>query len=157
MVQVRLLGATFRVEAPPKKRHNLPALVKAGLARLLNSVRTDGDWEGWITFFLEGVAQAALGAVETTRRLEALSNEDRLRVQTQGRRAGSALRVLDVLRSHPLVTLTRAAEIAGLSYPAASSAMEVLVHLDIAREISGRQRNRVYSYERYLAILSQGT
>ncbi len=89
--------------------------------------------------------------------MEALSNEDRVRVQTQGRRAGSALRVLDVLRSHPLVTLTRAAEIAGLSYPAASSAMGVLVHLDIAREISGRQRNRVYSYERYLAILSQGT
>jgi len=125
--------------------------------RLLNLVRTDGDWEGWITFFLEGVAQTALGAVETTRRLEALSNEDRQRVQTQGRRAGSALRVFDALRSRPLVTLTRAAEIAGLSYPTASSAMEVLAQLGIVQEISSRQRNRVYSYERYLAILSQGT
>jgi hypothetical protein len=53
--------------------------------------------------------------------------------------------------------LTRAAEMAGLSYPTVSSAMELLAQLGIAREISGRERNRMYSYERYLAVLSQGT
>ena len=116
-----------------------------------------GDWEAWLEFFLEGVDLTAAGAVDTTRRLEALANEDRLLVQAQGRRAGSALRVHDALRSRPLLTLTRAAEMAGLSYPTVSSAMDLLARLGIAREISGRARDRVYSYERYLAVLSQWT
>jgi Fic family protein len=125
--------------------------------RLLDAVRRDGDWEAWVTFFIEGVAQTGDGAVSTARRLVALFEEDRTRVQGQGRRAGSALRVHEALKARPLITLQEAARRADLSFPATSAGMDVLVELGVARELTGRKRNRVFVYDRYLALLGEGT
>lgn len=125
--------------------------------RLLQEVRSEGDWEAWTTFFLEGVAQTADGAVATARRLVQLFEEDRARIQPRGRRAGSALRVHDGLKTRPLVSLRDVARRAGLSYPAAAAGMAVLNELGIARELTGKKRNRVFVYDRYLALLSEGT
>ena len=125
--------------------------------RLLNSIRKDGDWEAWVTFFLEGVAQTAVGAVATARRLAALFEEDRTRIQAGGRRAGSALRVHDAFRVRPMVTLQDAARRADLSFPAAAAGMDLLVELGIGRELTGRKRNRVFAYDRYLGVLAEGT
>ena len=125
--------------------------------RLLQEVRSEGDWEAWITFFLEGVAQTADGGVATARRLVQLFEEDRARIQPRGRRAGSALRVHDGLKARPLVSLRDVARRAGLSYPAAAAGMAVLNDLGIARELTGKKRNRVFVYDRYLALLSEGT
>ena len=125
--------------------------------RLLDAVRHDGDWEAWITFFLEGVVETADAAVATARRLVALFEEDRARVQTRGRRAGSARRVHDAMRARPLANLPDVARRADLSFPAAAAGMEVLVALGIARELTGKKRNRVFAYDRYLALLSEGT
>jgi Fic family protein len=125
--------------------------------RLLDAVRKEGDWEAWVTFFLEGVAQTGDGAVATARRLVMLFNEDRARVQTAGRRAGSALRVHDALKARPLITHQEIARRANLSFPAAAAGMALLVELGIGRELTGKKRNRVFSYDRYLAILSEGT
>jgi Fic family protein len=125
--------------------------------RLLEAVRREGDWEAWVAFFLEGVAQTGAGAVGTARRLVTLFEEDRTRLQGQGRRAGSALRVHDALKARPLVTLQEVARRADLSFPAAAAGMDVLVELGVARELTGKKRNRVFVYDRYLALLGEGT
>jgi Fic family protein len=125
--------------------------------RLLEAVRREGDWEAWVAFFLEGVAQTASGAVATARRLVTLFEEDRTRLQGQGRRAGSALRVHAALEARPLITLQEAARRAELSFPTAAAGMGVLVEAGIARELTGKKRNRVFVYDRYLALLGEGT
>jgi Fic family protein len=125
--------------------------------QLLDQVRKDGDWEAWLNFFLEGVRQTAESAVSTARRLVALFQDDRGRIQTRGRAAGSALRVHDVLKQRPLVALQEIRRRTGLSFPAVSDAMFLLADLGIARELTGKKRNRVFGYTRYLDILSEGT
>jgi Fic family protein len=130
---------------------------RAEYYRLLDQVRTTGDWEKWMAFFLEGVRETADGAVATARRLVELFQKDRGRVQKGGRAAGSALRVHDVLKDRPLVSLQEVSRRTHLSFPAAASGMRLLMNLDIAREITGRQRNRIFAYDRYLKILSEGT
>ncbi len=124
---------------------------------LLDRVRRDGDWEAWLAFFLEGVRETAEEAVTTARTLAAEFREDRARIEAMGRRAGSALRVHDVLKARPILSLPAASTATGLSFPAASSAMEVLIELGIAREITGKRRNRLFAYDGYLARLSEGT
>ena len=124
---------------------------------LLDTVRREGDWEAWIGFFIEGVRQTAEGAVDTARRLVDLFRKDRERVVSYGRRAGSALRVYDALKIRPMTSLPEVCRPTGISFPTASTAMGILTKLGIAREITGKARNRVYVYERYVAILSEGT
>ena len=123
----------------------------------LDAVRRDGDWEAWLVFFLTGVRETAEGAVSTAQRLVALFAEDRERIVPKGRRAGSALRVHDALKARPLASMQDVCTRSGLSFPAAASAMELLVELGIARELTGKRRNRVFAYDRYLAVLSEGT
>jgi Fic family protein len=125
--------------------------------RLLDAVRRDGDWEAWIEFFLRGVEHTANSAVTTARRLVEVFATDRDVVQAQGRRAGSALRVCAALTSRPVLSLSAAAERTGLSFPGASDGMRLLTDLGIVRELTGKKRNRVYAYDRYLAILGEGT
>jgi len=124
---------------------------------LLDSVRRDGDWERWLQFFLEGVRLTAEGAVSTARRLVELFKQDRERIVPRGRRAGSALRVQDALKARPVASMQDLCTRTGLSFPAASSAMEVLVDLGVAIELTGKRRNRIFAYDRYLAILNEGT
>jgi Fic family protein len=125
--------------------------------RLLDLVRSDGDWEAWLRFFLEGVRQTADGAVATARRLAELFGVDRERVQAKGRVAGSALRVHGALQARPVTTLSEIAAKTGLSFPAATAGMAALTDLGIAKELTGRKRDRVYAYDRYLAVLQEGT
>ena len=125
--------------------------------RLLDTVRTEGDWEAWLDFFLEGVESTAGSAVDTAHRLLALFRDDAARVQTLGRAAANALRVFDALRDRPLATLNALTERTGASYPTVARAVESLESLSIVREITGRKRERVFAYMRYLAILNEGT
>ncbi|MCP3997074.1 MAG: Fic family protein [bacterium] len=124
---------------------------------LLDRVRKYGDWETWIEFFLNGVEQSAESAVSTARRLADLFEEDRNRIQQEGRAAGSALRVHDVLKQRPVISLQDVAHRAALSFPAASSGMTLLEKVGVAEELTGKKRNRVFGYSRYLAILAEGT
>lgn len=124
---------------------------------LLDEVRTSGDWEAWVAFFLEGMRVVADGALHTTRRLLELFANDRSAIEQSGRRAGSALRVYAALRERPIMSITSAAERAGLSFSGASAGMKVLVNLGVARETTGRRRGRLFVYDRYLAILNEGT
>lgn len=125
--------------------------------RLLDMVRIEGDWEAWIDFFLEGVEQTAVNAVDTARRLVALFHEDEQAIQGVGRSASTVMRVFQILRERPLTDLNHVCERTGLSFPAASKGMKSLERLGIVKEITGRRRNRVFAYDQYLAILNEGT
>jgi Fic family protein len=125
--------------------------------RLLDEVRRTGDWEAWLEFFLRGVRTTATGAVQTAERLEALFAADHDRIRQRGRVAGSALRVHQALKQRPILTLAEAGRRAEISFPAASSGMRVLTDLGISREFTGKRRNRVFAYDRYVSILSEGT
>ncbi len=124
--------------------------------RLLDQVRIHGDWEAWIDFFLEGVEQTASNAVETAKKLVDLFEEDAERIQSLGRTASTVLRVFRILRQRPVVTLNEICEQTSLSFPSAAKGMQALETLEIAQEITGNRRNRVFSYREHLAILSEG-
>lgn len=125
--------------------------------RLLDQVRADGDWEAWLDFFLDGVRRTATEAVSVAQRLAETFQADADRLRTSGRTAGSALRVHEALRDHAIATLPDICRRSGLSFPAAAAGMGVLVDTGIARELTGRKRNRIFAYDQYLALLTEGT
>ena len=124
---------------------------------LLDIVRRTGDWEAWLTFFLDGVAQTAEAAVETAETILALFDENETSIQAQGRRAGSALRVHQAIKERPIIALREVAARTGLTLPTAAAGMQVLQDLGIASELTGQARDRRYGYQRYIDILSEGT
>ena len=130
---------------------------RAEYYRLLDAVREEGDWEAWLDFFLDGVAATAQSAVDTAHRLLALFRDDAARIQALGRAASNALRVFDTFRDRPLATLNALTARTGASYPTVARAVGALERLGILREITGRKRERVFAYARYLAILNEGT
>jgi Fic family protein len=122
----------------------------------LQRVRTHGDWEGWLRFYLVGVEEVATQATATARALLALFEADRARVRTVGRGAVSALSVYEHLRQKIIVSIPRAAESTGLSRPTITAALEWLSGLGITREITGKARNRQFVYGQQLAVLDKG-
>jgi Fic family protein len=129
---------------------------RAEYYRLLDAVRREGDWEEWIDFFLEGVTMTAQSAVDTAHRMLRVFEEDAARVADLGRRAPNALRAFDAFRRRPVRNIAAIAATTGASLPTVSRAVESLVELGIVREITGRKRERVYCYGRYLEILNGG-
>jgi Fic family protein len=130
---------------------------RAEYYRLLDGVRQQGDWEAWVAFFLDGVAQTAQSAVTTARELVALFAADKLRVAGQGRKAASALRVHEAFRARPVQSTAALMERTGYTFPTAQKGIELLIALGIVREITGKKRNRVFVYGRYLDLLNEGT
>ena len=129
---------------------------RATYYELLNHVRCTGDLESWLSFFLEGVRVTAEDAVVISRRLSKMFASDRAAIEQGGRRVGSVLRVHEVLKERPVLSLSEIRNHTTLSFPAASSAMERLVEYVIAREITGKRRGRVFVYDGYLSILNEG-
>jgi len=103
------------------------------------------------------VQKTAEGAVSTAQRLADIFKADRARIEPIGRRAGSTLRVHESLKARPILSMPETCRRTGLSFPAAASAMDRLVELGIARELTGKRRNRLFVYDQYLAALNEGT
>jgi Fic family protein len=125
--------------------------------RLLQEVREHGSWEAWLEFFLDGVAETANQAFDAARRIVDLFKQDRELITAQSERAGSALRIHDLMQQNPYVTSNQLVEKTGLSSPTVNAALADLQRLGIVEEVTGRRRGRVFGYRRYLAILSEGT
>jgi Fic family protein len=123
----------------------------------LQRVRTDGDWEGWLRFFLEGVIEVAGSTTETTRRIVALVDDDRQRINSLGRAAATAHRVHDLVARSVVISAGAAARELKMSDPPVYAAIERLVDAGILREATGRRRGRLYVYDQYLRILNEGT
>lgn len=125
--------------------------------RLLQEVRERGAWEAWLDFFLAGVADTANQAFDAATRIVDLFKEDRERITAESDRAGSALRVHDLFQQNPFLNANQLVERTGLSAPTVNAALADLERLGVVEEITGRRRGRVFTYRRYLAILSEGT
>ncbi len=123
----------------------------------LQAIRDRGDWESWLAFFFDGVRETADQAAQAARDIIALFERDRARIEQLGRPAGSALRVHQYLQSKPLVTVPAAVAVLGLSAPTVRKSINHLADLGIVEEPMNRQRDRVYVYREYIALLSQGT
>lgn len=130
---------------------------RADYYRLLQEVRERGAWEPWLEFFLDGVAETANQAFDAATRIVDLFKADRDRITAESDRAGSALRVHELLQQHPFLTAGQLVEHTGLSMPTVNAALADLERLGIVEEVTGRRRSRVFGYRRYLAILSEGT
>ena len=125
---------------------------------LLQKVRTEGAWEEWLRFFLRGVQATANQATEAARAILELFQRDRASIDEElGRAAGSALRVHELLQRRPVLNTNQAMEQLSLSRPTILSALENLQGLDMVRELTGKERYRVYVYDRYFNILDEGT
>jgi len=124
---------------------------------LLNDVRVTGDWEAWLDYFAEAVIATSGQAVETARQLIGLADEDRVRIIGKGRAADSMLRIHRVMMARPVNTPGRLAKDTGLSPATVNSSLRNLEELGILRELTGRRRNRAFSYRGYLEIMNKGT
>lgn len=123
----------------------------------LQNVRETGDWESWLQFFLDGVNDIAVQATDAAREILGLIQTDRAKIADIGRGAGSALQAHRYLEKKPLVVIPEMVKALGLTTPTVTAALQNLAGLGIVREITGRQRGRVFIYDAYLKILERGT
>lgn len=124
---------------------------------LLQCVRTDGDWETWLTFFLNGVRDTAGRTATSARQLWELFHTDRARLQSDSGSTVATLRLHEVLQRNPITSAIRAVEALDTSIPTATKAIRTLEKLGPLRELTGGKFGRLYAYDRYLAILNEGT
>jgi len=124
---------------------------------LLMKVRTEGTWEAWLKFFAIGIREMAEGAVTTAKRLTDIAEEDRIKIRDMGRKGGSALRIHQVLQTRPVATIPFLSKKTKISVPAVIGTLKALEKVEIVKEISGRQRKRIYAYKRYLDLMIKGT
>ncbi len=125
--------------------------------RRLNNVRIDGDWEGWLDFFLDGVATIADEAVASARELFALVAVDRARVLAHEGMSVVALRLFELLPRHPVVTVASVMKLVDTTKPTAGRAIELLVVAGVLVETTGKKRDRSFVYRAYLDRLRVGT
>jgi Fic family protein len=130
---------------------------RARYYELLQAVREKGDWESWVEFFLDGVAETAEQGISTARRLMTLFDDDEKKISKLGRAAPSALRLHMELKRTPMVAVPLIAKKLGISQPTIQKALDHLSELKIVKEMTGKRRSRVYSYHKYLSILEEGT
>lgn len=133
------------------KRH------RAEYYRLLGAVRRRGDFEAWTDFFLEGVATIADEAVATARDVFALVSTDRQRVLSASGASVVAVRLLEQLPVHPVVTIPGIVKLLSTTKPTAGKAVQLLETLGVLVETSGKRRDRTFAYKSYLEKLRAGT
>ncbi len=121
---------------------------------LLDNVRLQGDWEAWLDFFAEAVVVTSEQAVETSRQLLELADEDRAKIEGLGRASASTLRIHRALLERPIITAGLLAEKTGITPATVNKALGHLERLGIVRELTARKRNRLFSYGRYIEIVS---
>jgi Fic family protein len=133
------------------KRH------RAEYYEALSKVRTEGDWEGWMEFFLRCVRESADDGVSSAQRLFGLLGKDRRTVANHEATTIPAVRLFDLLPDHPIITLSQGIGLLKTTKPTAGKAIDALRRAGVLHEITGMQRDRVYAYSAYLKVLAQDT
>lgn len=123
--------------------------------RRLSAIRTDGDWESWVTFFLEGVATAAGDAEKNIIAVASLVATDRRRLLQSAKAGPASYRLFEMLPMMPRFTIERVRQQLATSFPTATAAVKVLEDLGIVTEMTGQKKNRSYSYQAYVELLSR--
>ncbi len=120
----------------------------------LSAIRRDGDWEGWIRFFLEGVKITAAEATATARLIFELQEEHR-RMIVDHNIGQHALTLLSELFRRPVVDVKRAAEVMSTSFATANGVVAKLEAIGILKETTGQKRFRKYRYEPYVELFEE--
>lgn len=121
----------------------------------LQAIRDDGDWEGWLAFFLDGIAQVAIQSTATAMRILSLREDHRSLIAAKmGRRAHNGLRLLDLLFGQPTVITRLVEDRLGISQPTASALIANFERLGILEELTGRKKWRVFTYRQYLDLFT---
>src|ERR1051326_3739789 len=124
---------------------------------LLDRVRTSGDWETWLEFFLNGVKETSTQAAQSAHQILTLFQEDQHKIERLGRPATSVLRIHRYMQRKPILSIPATAEQLSISAPTVAKAIQQMQKLGIVRETTGKQRHRLFIYQRYVDILNQGT
>lgn len=123
---------------------------------LLQATRDEGDWEAWLEFFLQGVAEVSVQAAETARRILALREDHRSAIAANlGRAGGNGHIVLEHLFVRPIVSVNEVKDLIGTTYPAANTLVEKFVEIGILEEITGQARNRKFRYDPYVRLFHE--
>jgi Fic family protein len=122
---------------------------------LLNRVRLNGDWEAWLNFFAEAIIETAKQAVHTAEELGTLTQNDQAKIRGLGRAAHSALNVQRALMENPIANVTTLVKKTRLTATSVNKALAHMVNLGIVNELTAKQRNRLFSYDRYIEILNR--
>ena len=123
----------------------------------LQMVRTRGDWEGWVEFFLQGVIDVSREAALTAKAILAMREEYRSKIaDTMGRGAGSAHRVMEKLFDQPIVAVATVREWLDITPAGANSVVNRLVEIGLLTEITGYARNRRFRFDPYLRMFEDG-
>ena len=123
--------------------------------RRLSAIRTEGDWEGWIRFFLEAVQNAAAKSERDVVGLANLVANDRRRLLTNAKSNALSYRLFELLPTMPRLTVDRVCKVLQTTFPTANMAIKLLEELGILVEVTGQKKGRTFSYEAYIQMLSQ--
>jgi cell filamentation protein, protein adenylyltransferase len=123
---------------------------------LLNRVRLKGDWESWLGFFAEAIEYTANEAVETAKQLMALAEKNTQRLQAQGRFSNTLLKIHQALLRRPIATAAWLEKNIGLAPATVRTGLKKLEALNLIEELTGKQRDRIYAYHNYIAIINKG-
>lgn len=148
MEHLQLLSEPLLYLSSTLKRH------QSEYYRRLGAVRTEGDWEGWVSFFLEAVVEAAAESERTVIDIASLINHDRKKLLASTSMAQASYRLFELLPSMPRFTVESAKQALQASFPTANAAVQTLAELGIARETTGRKKNRQYGYQAYIDRLA---
>ncbi len=122
----------------------------------LQAVRDTGDWEGWLDFFLRGVAEVSREATHTAAAILRMREEYRSKITDRlGRAAGSGHRIMDRLFDHPIVTVARVRQWLGVTPAGANNLVRRLVEIGLLRETTGYARNRRFRFEPYVKLFEE--
>jgi len=123
---------------------------------LLQRIRTEGDWEAWLLFFMDAITSTASQAVSTAQKLTAMLVKDKAKIAGLGRASGSAIQILDAMFARPVSSISALAKATGLTPATIGKALDALQqNAQIVREVSGLKRNRIFAYAEYIQILNE--
>jgi Fic family protein len=123
----------------------------------MTEVRTKGNYEQWVKFFLKAITESAEDATATIDELTTLHDKNIALISQMGRGAKNAELVFHYLEANPIIEIRKTAEALGIAFNTTSSAVNRLVTAGILAQTSNANRNRTFAYEAYLDILRKGT
>ena len=123
--------------------------------RRLSAIRSHGDWEAWVQFFLEGVASAASQAEGNIIQTASLIAADRKHLLQQPKASPLSYRLFELLPMMPRFTAEHVRQQLQTTFPTASAAIRSLQVAGIVTELTGQKKNRIYSYQAYVELLSR--